>query len=179
MQSLLGYKNELELLIEEQSQNISVTSKRIVASEESLKFKENELDQKEGLLRRTIESSAEMKKKLMQAEVKIRQLTQATVKDLKRKVKEKQSEIEVLKEMVKSTSGSLKAKDIDNQRLQKRVDRLEKMVEINKNYDEPVRNSRQDSIPERDEIFEETQDFGIPDINNMNHGGFGQSNIAN
>jgi len=55
-----------------------------------------------------------MKKKLMQAEVKIRQLTQATVKDLKRKVKEKQNEIEVLKEMVKSTSGSLKAKDIDN-----------------------------------------------------------------
>ena len=65
MQSLLGYKNELELLVEEQSQNISVTSKRIVASEESLRYKENELDQKEGVLRRTIESSAEMKKKLM------------------------------------------------------------------------------------------------------------------
>jgi hypothetical protein len=32
-------------------------------------------------------------------------------------MKEKQNEIEVLKEMVKSTSGSLKAKDIDNQRL--------------------------------------------------------------
>ena len=72
MQSLLGYKNELELLVEEQSQNISVTSKRIVAAEESLRYKENELDQKEGTLRRTVESSAEMKKKLMQAEVKIR-----------------------------------------------------------------------------------------------------------
>jgi hypothetical protein len=58
-----------------------------------------------------------MKKKLAQAEVKIRQLTQATIKDLKRKMKEKQNEIEVLKEMVKSSSGSLKAKDIDNQRL--------------------------------------------------------------
>ena len=89
MQQLLGYKNELELLIDEQSQNITVTSKRIVASEESLRFKENELDQKEGQLRRATESQAEMKKKLMQAEVKIRQLTQATIKDLKMKIKEK------------------------------------------------------------------------------------------
>jgi len=49
------------------------------------------------------------------------------------------------------------------------------MVEINKNFDGPVRNSRHDSIPERDEIFEETQDFGVPDLNAMNHGGFGQN----
>ena len=49
------------------------------------------------------------------------------------------------------------------------------MVEINKNYDGPVRNSRHDSIPERDAILEETQDFGVPDLNAMNHGGFGQN----
>jgi ribosomal protein L10 len=36
--------------------------------------------------------------------VKIRQLTQATVKDLKNKIKEKNAEIEVLKEMVKSSN---------------------------------------------------------------------------
>ena len=36
-------------------------------------------------------------KKLMQAEVKIRQLTQATVKDLKLRLKQKQSEIYVIK----------------------------------------------------------------------------------
>ena len=89
MQQLLGYKNELELLIEEQSQNISVTSKRIVAAEESVRYKESELDLKEGQLRRATESSVEMQKKLRQAEVKIRQLTQATIKDLKRKIKEK------------------------------------------------------------------------------------------
>jgi hypothetical protein len=53
------------------------------------------------------------------------------------------------------------------------------MVEINKNYDGPgVRNSRHDAIPERDEIFEDTQDFGVPDINQI-HGGFGQNNLVN
>lgn len=71
----------------------------------------------------------------MQAEVKIRQLTQATVKDLKLKIKDKQNEINVLKEMVKSSSQSLKAKDIDIQRLEKRNKRLEKLNEINKNLD--------------------------------------------
>ena len=120
------------------------------------------------------ESAAETKKKLMQAEVKIRQLTQATVKDLKTKVKEKQNEINVLKEMIKSSSSSLKAKDIDLQRLTKRNQRLEKMVEINKNYDQGGRNSRQDAIQERDEILEDTQNFGIPSLANLNHGGFAE-----
>ncbi len=57
------------------------------------------------------------------------------MKDLKIKVKEKQNEIEVLKEMVKSSSNSLKAKDMDISRLNKRIARLEKLVEINKNLD--------------------------------------------
>ena len=59
----------------------------------------------------------------MQAEVKIRQLTQATVKDLKGKVKEKTAEIEVLKEMVKSANMQVKAKDTDIDRLKKRLSR--------------------------------------------------------
>lgn len=104
MQQILGYKNDLELLIEEQSQNISVTSKRVQAMEETLRFKDDENDKKDGIIRRMTESNAETKKKLMQAEVKIRQLTQATIKDLKLKIKGKQDEINVLKEMVKSSS---------------------------------------------------------------------------
>ena len=105
--------------------------------EDTLRFKDSEIDKKESVLRRMTESAAETKKKLMQAEVKIRQLTQATVKDLKTKVKEKQNEINVLKEMIKSSSSSLKAKDIDIQRLNKRNQRLEKLVEINNNLNGP------------------------------------------
>ena len=44
MQQVLSYKNDLELLIEEQSQNIGVNSKRIVAMEDSLRFKDSEID---------------------------------------------------------------------------------------------------------------------------------------
>lgn len=159
MQSILSYKNELEVLVEEQSQNISMSGKRLGGLEESLRYKDEELENKEGVLRRLNESSAETKKKLLQAEVKIRQLTQATVKDLKIKVKQKQDEIDVLKEMVKSSSNSLKAKDQDISRMNKRIQRLEKLVEINKQLDGAAggRASRGNgTIPERDELLEET-----------------------
>lgn len=109
-----------------------MSGKRLGGLEESLRYKDEELENKEGVLRRLNESTAETKKKLLQAEVKIRQLTQATVKDLKIKVKQKQDEIDVLKEMVKSSSNSLKAKDMDISRMNKRIQRLEKLVEINK-----------------------------------------------
>lgn len=52
-------------------------------------------------------------KKVMALEVKIKQLTQATIKDLKQQLKERQAEIEVLKEMVKAANTQLKTKDID------------------------------------------------------------------
>jgi hypothetical protein len=55
----------------------------------------------------------EARKKVMALEVKIKQLTQATIKDLKQQLKERQAEIEVLKEMVKAANTQLKTKDID------------------------------------------------------------------
>lgn len=51
---------------------------------------------------------------------------------MKVKLKDKLNEIEVLKEMVKSANKQAKAKDIDIQRLQKRIIRLEKMTELGK-----------------------------------------------
>ncbi len=45
--------------------------------------------------------------------MKIKTLTATTIKDLKNKLKEKNAEVEVLKEMVKSANLQTKAKDID------------------------------------------------------------------
>ena len=44
MQSIVSYKNELELLIDEQTGNIAVGSKRIITMEDTLRVKEAELD---------------------------------------------------------------------------------------------------------------------------------------
>ena len=68
----MGYKNDLEILVEEQTTNISVSSKRVISMEDSLRFKDDEIDKKDSVIRRMTESTAETKKKLMQAEVKIR-----------------------------------------------------------------------------------------------------------
>lgn len=73
-----------------------------------------------------------MKKKLSQAEMKLRQVTQTTLRDMKLKMKEQANEVEVLKEMVKSATKQAKAKDIDIQRLSKKIQRLEKLVELSK-----------------------------------------------
>lgn len=161
---MISYKNELEEIVDQQTATMSQTSKRATAMEESLRYKEQEFEKQEAILRRANESGAETKKKLMQAEVKIRQLTQATVKDLKLRLKQKQSEIDVLKDLVKSSSNTIKAKDIDISRLNKRVNRLEKLVDINKNLDglNAQRGSRvgDQVIPERDENLEETNNYG-------------------
>lgn len=133
MQVMVNYKNDLELLIDEQTQNLTMTSKRANQMEEQLRSKQNEFDSLEATLRRANESAAESKKKLLQAEVKLRQLTGATVKDLKMSIKQKQNEIDVLKEMVRASSGQLKQKDNDISHLHERVQILEKLVEINQN----------------------------------------------
>ena len=170
MQTIVSYKNELEEIVDQQTATLSQTSKRANAIEETLKYKDAEIERQEAALRRANESGAETKKKLMQAEVKIRQLTQATVKDLKLRLKQKTDEIEVLKEMVKANSASMKAKDIDISRLNKRINRLEKLVEINKNLDGlgVQRGSRavgDQVIQERDENLESTNNYG-----NFNNG---------
>ena len=57
----------------------------------------------------------------MQSEVKLRQITQTTLKDMKNRMKERINEIDVLKEMVRSANTQAKAKDIDITRLNKKI----------------------------------------------------------
>jgi hypothetical protein len=49
---VLTFKNELEVLIEEQTQHIDAKNKRMLMVEDTLRFKETELEKKESLLRR-------------------------------------------------------------------------------------------------------------------------------
>lgn len=56
-------------------------------------------------------------------ELQLKQLKGTTIKDLKQANKEKQAEIEVLKEMVKSANLEVRAKDIDIQKLKNRLQR--------------------------------------------------------
>lgn len=89
--------------------------------EETMKYKDSELEKKDSLLRRVTSGADDMKKRLTQAEMKLRQITQTTLRDLKVKLKDQSNEVDVLKEMVKSANKASKAKDIDIQRLSKKI----------------------------------------------------------
>lgn len=158
---LLNFKNELEVLIEEQTHHLEQKNKKFAHLEETLRFKDAELEKKDSLLRRVTAASDEMKRKLSQAEMKLRQVTQTTLRDNKAKLKDQQNEIEVLKEMVKSATTQAKAKDIDIQRLHKKMQRLEKLTEMSRGMPLPAAASQDDSalyqaIPEENEQLEET-----------------------
>jgi cysteinyl-tRNA synthetase len=129
---ILNFKNELEVLIEEQTQHIELKNKKLHVFEETLRFKDTELEKKDSLLRRMSGGADDMKKKLSQAEMKLRQITQTTLRDMKVKAKDQANEIDVLKEMVKSATKQAKAKDIDIQRLSQKIKRLEKFTDLNK-----------------------------------------------
>ena len=96
-------------------------NKRLHAVEEQLKGKDMTIDQAESAVRRMQQMNDESRKKVLVAEVKIKQLTQATLKDLKNQLKERGSEVEVLKEMVKSSNIQSQSKDKDIQRLTKKL----------------------------------------------------------
>jgi len=85
--------------------------------EEQRAAKDGEIENLEAQVRRQTGLADENRKKLLQAEVKLRQLTQATLKDMKAKIKDKDAEIEVLKEMVKSANLQAKTKEGDVSRL--------------------------------------------------------------
>jgi len=58
-------------LIEEQTQHIEMKNKKLHMLEETLSFKESDLDKKDSLLRRMSGGADDMKKKLTQAEMKL------------------------------------------------------------------------------------------------------------
>ena len=62
-------------------------------------------------------------------------------KDLAEQIKSRDSEMEVLKEMIRSTKLQLKSKDTDIQRLNIKIKRLEKTNEIRKNMLNQVANN--------------------------------------
>lgn len=64
MEAVLAYKAEIEGVVEEQTQNIEVKNKRLAMTEETLRYREQELDKKEALLRRVTQGADENKKKL-------------------------------------------------------------------------------------------------------------------
>ena len=171
MMKLLAYKNDLEVVIEEQTKMIESKNQRMYRGEEETRGKDATIANLEGALHRLQLMNEDSRKKMLTAEIKIKNLTHATIKDFKTQLKERTAEVEVLKEMVKSSNNHAKAKDIDIIRLSKKLERL-----TSKRADSAMREDRAsrlsgryspkqqslshngpiESIPEINEAFEQT-----------------------
>ena len=63
-QQVLNFKNELEQLIEDQTSHIEQKNKKLHLLEETLRFRDADLEKKDSLLRRMTAGADDMRKKL-------------------------------------------------------------------------------------------------------------------
>lgn len=90
------------------------------------------------------EKDLQMQKKydeLDQQMQKLKKKQSGDAKDWKDRLKEKESEMEVLKEMLRSSKVQLKSKETDIQRLNIKIKRLEKTNEIRENMINDIANN--------------------------------------
>ena len=128
--SLLEFKNELEALLGEQGNELKSkkTKNKIIA--ESLQQREHEINGREHTFNQMKKELEEARAKARSFENKLRSLKQNRVAELTKKVKDQTSEIDVLKEMLRSSNKQIKVRETDNHRLKKKVDSLERISNI-------------------------------------------------
>lgn len=103
MQRLLEFKNELEALIEEQNKDIEEKTQKINYLVEDMETKTNELEAKDKYIKNIEKQVKEYKSKYVTTNSKLSKLKQGKITELQKKIRDKESEIQVLKEMVKSS----------------------------------------------------------------------------
>ena len=94
--------------------------------DEEISRKDQELQNKEKLLHRYAQQNDDMKKENKALSNKLKQLQNGPLKELQQKVHDKDGEIEVLKEMVRSAQLQLKSKENENSRLMIKIKRMMK-----------------------------------------------------
>ena len=79
------------------------------------------MEQREKQIKRLTTSSEEFRKENTKLSAKLKQIQTIQMKDLNRKIREKDSEIDVLKEMVKSGQLQIKGKDQEIGRMKAKI----------------------------------------------------------
>lgn len=104
MDKVLKYKSDLEVVLEQSTHSLEQKNRKMALTEEKLRSKEFQYEQLETYLKKEKLSVDDYKKKTVQLEIKLKSLQSGQLKQLQALVNEKNSEIEVLKEMVKASN---------------------------------------------------------------------------
>lgn len=130
MKRLLEFKNELEGLIEEQNKDIEDKTFKINELLEELASKNAQNGQVSNYIQNLEKQNRELKSKLNQSNTKLNHLKQGKITELSKKVKDLTSEVDLLKEMVKSSKNEMRAKEINLKKYKQRLTSLEKISKI-------------------------------------------------
>lgn len=119
MRRLLEFKNELEALIEEQNKEIDHKNRRINDLVDKNKFKDAEILKFTSYTENLERQNKELKAKISQYSSKFNKLKQGKTSENQKTINDMNREIELLKEMVKSSKNELRSKDISIKKFQK------------------------------------------------------------
>ena len=145
MQRLLEFKNELEALIEEQNKDIEEKTSKINYLVEDLEAKTGELEGKDAYIKNLEKQSKEYKTKYASVNSKLTRMKQGKVTELNKKIRDMQSEIDILKEMVKASKKEMHSKDISIKKYKKRMTSLERITKLRAKVGEMASNGSRQS----------------------------------
>ena len=101
--SLLQDKEDLEKAYHSKKQKYTIQQQQITLLEEELQKRDLELETKMKILTRMMQQNEDLVKENKKIGLKLRQIQTTHMKDLQKKLRDKESETEVLKEMLKSS----------------------------------------------------------------------------
>ena len=130
MQRLLDFKNELEALIEEQNKDIEEKSEKINAAMNEVNIYKNEAEKNDNYIKNIEKQLKDYKIKVNSVTSKLNRLKGGKIAELQKKNRDLSSELEMLKEMMKSSKNELRSKDISIKKFKKRLTSLEKISKI-------------------------------------------------
>lgn len=110
-------------------------------------------------------NNEELKNQLKACQTKLRHISTTRLKELKKNLQEKTSEVEILKQMIRTRDVQIKSKENELGHMDKKVKRMERISDIHSQYgnDSAV---KQESKKRRDLILE-SLDHGIEEVTEL------------
>lgn len=130
MQRLIEFKNELELLVEQQNQELDNKNTSLALLQKEIKTKDQQIEQMEDYISQLEKRIKSDEYKMMKKEASYRKSKQGQSAEMSKKIREQENEIKLLKDMINGGKKELKAKVTSIHTLKQRVNSLEKINKL-------------------------------------------------
>eukprot|EP00347_Sterkiella_histriomuscorum_P021852 403332543 len=124
IKQLTSEKDDIDKEHQKKKQKLNLLQQQVTVFEEERHKKDAEIENKSKVLERMISANEDLKKENQKLGLKLRQIQTTQIKDMQKKLRDKDSELEVLKEMIRSAQLQNKGKDNEIQRMQKKINRM-------------------------------------------------------